>query len=266
MTENIYAVANQKGGVGKTTSAINLAAALATLSQRTLLMDLDPQANASAGSGVNPRTLTKTMADVLLGRADIADCIVQTDGKYDLLPANSSLAGVEMDLIDKPQREHILRNAVQKIAAQYKYILIDCPPALGILTLNGLTAAHHVIAPLQCEYYALEGLSALQDTIARVRATTNPSLRMEGILRTMYDSRNNLARDVSTELERHFPDVLFRTIVPRNVTLAEAPSHGQAAISYDKNSSGATAYLSLAREMRRRAGAREKGETATAEA
>lgn len=258
MSADIYAVANQKGGVGKTTTAVNLATALASMSYSTLLVDSDPQGNASAGSGMDTRALTRTTADVMLQRADIQDCIQKTAEGYALLPANNTLATLEMALLERSDREYILRDSLRPIVEHYHYVFIDCPPALGTLTLNGLTAAYRVLVPIQCEYYALEGMSSLQDTVERVRKTTNPDLYIAGILRTMFDARNNLARDVSEELERHFPGTLYKTVVPRNVTLAEAPSHGVSAITYDKYSSGALAYLALARELRRRAGEKRK--------
>ena len=253
-TEKIYAFANQKGGVGKTTSAINIAAALGTMSQSVLLIDIDPQGNATSGSGLNMRELENTTADVLLNDARIDDISMPTNNGYDLVPTSRALVTMELDLINRERREYILRDAVEQIEKPYDYIFIDCPPALSMLTVNGLTAARFVIAPIQCEYFALEGLSALQETIERLREKTNPDLELEGLFRTMYDARNNLARDVSNALEEHFSEILYKTMVPRNVTLAEAPSHGQAGVLYDKYSNGAAAYLSLAREFRRRSG------------
>ena len=252
MTES-YALANQKGGVGKTTTAINLAASLAIASQRVLLIDLDPQGNATSGSGIDKSAIKHSVADVLLNKTSIETCVVRSKlGNYDIVPTNDGLATIEFDLISQPEYEYCMRNALKEIGDKYHYILIDCPPTLGILTLNGLNAVQHVLVPLQCEYYALEGLSSLRKTIARVRESTNPDLNIEGILRTMYDARNNLARDVSEELTRHFKSTVYQTIIPRNVTLAEAPSHGQSAIYYDKHSAGARAYLMLAGEVIRR--------------
>ncbi|QOW23219.1 ParA family protein [Novilysobacter avium] len=248
----IIAVANQKGGVGKTTTAVNLAAALARTPKKILLVDLDPQGNATTGSGVNKRELDSSICEVLLGEEDIAGVIVRTQEDYDLVPGNIDLTAAELRLMSAEAREQQLKLVLAPIAANYDFILIDCPPALSLLTLNALTAADSVIVPMQCEYYALEGISALMDTIEAIRANLNPRLEIEGVLRTMFDVRNNLANAVSAELIEHFGDRVFRTIVPRNVRLAEAPSHGQSIVGYDRNSRGGIAYLGLAGEVLRR--------------
>jgi chromosome partitioning protein len=246
----ILAVTNQKGGVGKTTTSINLAASLASQGRKVLLIDLDPQGNATMGSGVDKRNLPQTVYQVLLGTAALSSVRVRSpSGNYDLIPANRELAGAEIDMVELENRETRLKMALDEILADYDYILIDCPPALSLLTINGLCAADAVVIPMQCEYYALEGLSDLVQTIKRVRQNLNPALEIEGLLRTMYDPRNMLAQQVSGQLEQHFGAKVYRTIIPRNVRLAEAPSHGLPVISFDRQSKGALAYQALATEM-----------------
>jgi len=246
----VLAVVNQKGGVGKTTTTVNLAAALAQAGKRVLLVDLDPQGNATMGSGVDKRTAARTVYHALLGLGELAGIRMRSEkGAYDLVPANRDLAGAEVELVDLPARETRLKSALEPISADYDYILIDCPPSLSLLTVNALAAAQRVLIPMQCEYYALEGLSDLVGTVKRVRANLNPGLEIAGLLRTMYDPRNTLSQQVSRELEAHFGDKVFRTLVPRNVRLAEAPSYGVPAVVWDASSKGAQAYLALAAEV-----------------
>jgi chromosome partitioning protein len=249
----IVAVTNQKGGVGKTTTAVNLAAALAGMEKRVLLVDLDPQGNATTGCGVNKQALESTSCDVLLGESAAQDTIVPVqEGQFDLLPANSDLTAAEVRLLQEIGREMRLKMALEPVRGVYDYVLIDCPPSINTLTLNALTAADGVLIPIQCEYYALEGLSALLETIKQVRNTVNSGLRIEGLLRTMYDPRNRLADEVSNQLLKHFKDKVYDAIIPRNVRLAEAPSFGLSAIVHDKTSRGAQAYVNLAEEIVRR--------------
>ncbi|CAA0081496.1 Chromosome partitioning protein ParA [BD1-7 clade bacterium] len=249
----VLAIANQKGGVGKTTTTINLAASLAATKKSVLLIDLDPQGNATTGSGVSKHDLELSAYDVLMGEAALEDSIVLgSEAGYDVLGTNADLTGAEIGMLDMADKELQLRNALQDLSSNYDFILMDCPPSLNMLTINALSAADGVIVPMQCEYYALEGLTDLMNTIEHVRSRVNPALKIEGILRTMYDPRNSLTRDVSEQLESHFGDKVYRTCIPRNVRLAEAPSFGLPAIIYDKASRGAMAYLALAGEMIRK--------------
>ncbi len=250
----ILAIANQKGGVGKTTTCVNLAASLAATRKRVLLVDLDPQGNATMGSGIDKYELTMSVYDVLVHGASIASVLkTSEEAGFDVVGSNSELTAAEVELLNSEHKERRLQDALAAVIQVYDYVLIDCPPSLNMLTLNGLIAADGVLITMQCEYYALEGLSALLDTVQRVRETVNPRLQVEGILRTMYDPRNSLTNEVSAQLQQHFGDRLYRTVVPRNVRLAEAPSFGLPALQYDPKSRGAQAYLALAGEMIRRA-------------
>lgn len=248
----IIAIANQKGGVGKTTTSINLAASFAAMKRSVMLIDLDPQGNATVGSGIYKAQIKYTANHVLCNEVDIKDALVKTAAGVDLLATNQELIVAEMQLLQKPDREQCLKKILAPLIQTYDYILIDCPPSLSVLTVNALVAADSVLIPIQCEYFALEGLSGLLSTVEQIRSTINPRLHIEGLLRTMYDGRNRLALDVSAQLLAHFPERVYRTVIPRNVRLAEAPSHGTPVLHYDEKSQGALAYLALAGEILRR--------------
>jgi chromosome partitioning protein len=250
----VFAIANQKGGVGKTSIAVNLTATLAHYGQRALLIDLDPQGNATTGSGIDKNGLEKSLYGVLLGEYDVASARVRAQGNYDVLPANRELAGAEIEMIQIERREYRLKEALATVDADYDYALIDCPPALNMLTVNALTAADAVIIPMQCEYYALEGLSDLVGTLRKVKANLNPKIEIEALVRTMYDPRSSLTTQVSDEIKSHFGDKVFDTVIPRNIRIAEAPSFGKPVIMHDPTSRGALAHFAFARELLGRQG------------
>jgi chromosome partitioning protein len=250
----IFVVANQKGGVGKTSIAVNLSASLAHYGRRALLVDLDPQGNATTGSGVDKVACEKTIYGVLLGEHSMADAVIPCEGAYDIVPSNRDLAGAEVELISIERREYRLRDALVETAKAYDFVIIDCPPALNMLTVNGFTAADAVIIPMQCEYYALEGLSDLVGTLRKVKQNLNPRIEIEALVRTMYDPRSTLTMQVSDELKRHYGAKVFDTVIPRNIRIAEAPSFGKPVLLHDPDSKGAIAHLQFARELLERNG------------
>lgn len=250
----VFAVANQKGGVGKTSVAVNLSATLAHYGQRVLLIDLDPQGNATTGSGIDKNGVERTVYGVLLGEYAVAEARLHTEGGFDILPANRELAGAEIELIDIERREFRLKEALALIAIDYAFAVIDCPPALNMLTVNALTAANAVIIPMQCEYYALEGLSDLVGTLRKVKANLNPAIEIEALVRTMYDPRSSLTTQVSDEIKNHFGNKVFDTVIPRNIRIAEAPSYGKPVILHDPSSKGALAHFAFAKELLAREG------------
>lgn len=259
MKSKVYAVANQKGGVGKTTTCVNLAASLVATKKKVLLVDMDPQGNATMGSGVDKSELENSVYDSLISYVPVTEVLVHTEsGGYDILPANGDLTAAEVEMLSLPNKERRLKQVLQPAREHYDYVLIDCPPSLNMLTVNALTACDSVIIPMQCEYYALEGLSALVNTINQIQRMLNPGLVIEGLLRTMYDPRNSLTNEVSQQLTEHFGSRLYRTCIPRNIRLAEAPSYGLPALNYDKQSKGALSYLTLAGEIIRRNESAEK--------